>query len=147
MTLRAWIILILFFGLIIMIINFLCFSARLDAEGHSGDVQSRAEEKVTEEIQSQYGLPTLDTFRVKCNNKVWKVTGRWRVDSKEYDYSEYVCIAHGTYEVIIEYRGREDRYYADNCAIYDMKEVNILTNYIRGQKSDKQQEDNLEEIK
>jgi len=135
MTLKAWMTLIALFGFGIMVINFLCFSNRLDNEGHSGDVQGRAEEKVTEEIQSKYGLPTLDTFRVKCDDKVWKVTGKWRVDSKEYDYStEYVCVAHGTYEVIIEYRGREDRYYADNCAIYDVKEVNILTDYIRGQK-------------
>jgi len=135
MTLRSWIILIASFGWIIIAINFLCFSRRLDAEGHSTDVKILAEDKVTDEIQPEYGVPTLDTFRIKCDeNNVWKVTGRWRVDSRESDDStEYVCIAHGRYEVFIEYRGREDRHYADNCAMYDVKDVNVFTDYIRGQ--------------
>ena len=142
MTIEKWIIVLAFFGIIIVAINFVCFDVKTDAEGFSGDVLSRAEEKVTDEIQAKYGLPTLDTFRVQRVKseswekvKRWKVTGKWRVDSREYHYStEYVCMAYGTYTVLIDYKGREDRYYANNCAMYDVKDVTVSFAYIRGQK-------------
>jgi len=142
MTIDKWIIFLVFFGIIIVTINFTCFVVNTDAEGFRGDIQKLAEDKVTDNIQSEYGLPTLDTFRVQRvesesweEGKAWKVTGKWRVDSREYhDSTEYVCMAYGTYEVLIEYEGREDRYYANDCAMYNVKDLTVSVEYKRGQK-------------
>lgn len=121
-------------GIAVAGINFVCFCLKTDAIGHDKDVQSIAEDAVIERIQPEHGSPTLDTFRVRHEGGgVWKVTGKWRVDSRErHDSTEFVCMAHGDYSVTIKYEGREKRYYDHNFPVYEIKNTNVICNYMRG---------------